>query len=69
MQVLKGLNKAVAGNTESSVEDVAQRFWQRLGVQMLRGNYRAFARRIEGMSNMSPAGDAFAHIDGLDVAV
>ena len=49
VQVLKGLNKAVAGNTESSVEDVAQRFWQRLGVQMLRGNYRAFARRVEGI--------------------
>ena len=69
VQVLKGLNKAVAGNTESSVEDVAQRFWQRLGVQVLRGNYRAFARRVEGICNTSPAGDAFAHTDGLNVAV
>ena len=47
-RVIKSLNKAVAANTDSSEEDVATRFWQRLGVDLLRGNCRAFRRRLSG---------------------
>ena len=28
--------------------EVATRFWQRVGVELLRGNYRAFSRRVLG---------------------
>ena len=45
-RVIKSLNKAVAANTDSSEEDVATRFWQRLGIDLLRGNCRAFHRRL-----------------------
>ena len=47
-RVIKSLNKAVAANTVSSAEEVANRFWQRLGVDLLRGNCRAFHRRLPG---------------------
>ena len=46
--MIKSLNKAVAANTGSSPEDVATWFWQRLGVDLLRGNCRAFHRRLPG---------------------
>ena len=65
VRVLKGLNKAVADNTESSEEDVAQRFWQRLGVDILRGSYRAFIRRVEGMGGGMHALDVYQGIGGL----
>ena len=44
--MLKCLNKAVAGNTDSSDEVVATRLWQRIGVDLIRGSSRAFRRRI-----------------------
>ena len=47
-RVIKSLNKAVAANTDSSEEDVATRFWQRLGIDLLRGNCRALHRRLPG---------------------
>ena len=46
--VCKSLNKAVAVNIDSSEEVVATQFWQRVGVDMLRGSCRAFHRRIIG---------------------
>ena len=45
-RVIKSLNKAVAANTDPSEEVVATRFWQRLGIDLLRGNCRAFHRRL-----------------------
>ena len=45
-RVIKSLNKAVAANTDTSEEVVATRFWQRLGIDLLRGNCRAFQRRL-----------------------
>ena len=66
--MLKGLNKAVAGNSESSEKDVAQRFWQRLGVDMLRGNYRAFIRRVEGWESGVSAPDAYQGVGMLGLA-
>ena len=45
-RVIKCLNKAVAENSDSSVEVVATRFWQRVGVDLLRGSCRAFHRRV-----------------------
>ena len=44
--MLKCLNKAVAGNTDSSDEVVATRLWQRIGVDLIRGSSRAFRRRV-----------------------
>ncbi len=68
-RVLKSLNKAVAGNTDTSETVVATRFWQRIGVDMLRGNCRAFHRRLRGKiavgeGRVSP----FRGIMGLQVA-
>ena len=68
VKVLKGLNKAVAVNSESSEEDVAQRFWQRLGVEILRGSYRAFIRRIEGWGSKVSALDAYQGVGLLSFA-
>jgi len=45
-RVIKCLNKAVAGNSDSSEVVVATRFWQRIGVDLLRGNCRSFRRRL-----------------------
>ena len=67
-RVLKGINKAVAGNTESSEEDVAQRFWQRLGVDMLKGNYIAFIRRVEAWVDDSCALDVHQGVGALEFA-
>ena len=40
-RVLKCLNNAVAVNTDSSHEVVATQFWQRIGIDILRGNCRS----------------------------
>ena len=45
-KVLKCLNKAVAGNSDSSEVVVATRFWQRIGIDLVRGSSRAFRRRL-----------------------
>jgi hypothetical protein len=45
-RVIKCLNKAVAGNSDSSEVVVATRFWQRIGVDLLRGSCRSFRRRL-----------------------
>jgi len=50
-QVIKSLNKAVAGNIDSSEEVVATQFWRRVGVDILRGQCRAFHRRLDSLSN------------------
>ena len=66
--MLKGLNKAVAVNTESSEEDVAQRFWHCLGVHILRGNYWAFVRRVEGWGSGAHAPDVHRGVEMLGIA-
>ena len=68
LRVLKGLNKAVAANSEFSHEDIAQRFWQRLGVDILRGNYRAFIRRVEGGGSRASAPDVYRGVGLLGFA-
>ena len=45
-RVVKCLNKAVAENTDTSEVVVATRFWQRIGIDLVRGNCRAFRRRL-----------------------
>ena len=45
-RVLKSLNKAVAVNTSVSETLVATLFWQRVGVDLLRGASRSFHRRL-----------------------
>ena len=47
-RVLKSLNKAVAVNSDASVEVVATQFWRRVGVDILRSNCRAFHMRLMG---------------------
>ena len=49
-QILRALNRQVAENTESSVEDVAKRFWARLAIDLQRSLHRALARRAVGIS-------------------
>ena len=66
---MKSLNKAVAGNTDTSETVATAQFWQRIGVEMLRGNCRAFHRRMAGRSGRE--GDAcgfFLDVGGLKVA-
>jgi hypothetical protein len=68
-RVIKSLNIAVASNTDTSTEVVATRFWQRVGVDMLRGNCRAFHRRLVGkVFGDAGAGDPFFGVSGLEVA-
>ena len=45
-RVVKCLNKAVAVNSDTSEVVVATRFWQRIGIDLLRGSARAFRRRL-----------------------
>ena len=47
-KVIKCLNKAVAGNSDTSLEVVATRFWQRVSIDILRGNCRSFHQRLVG---------------------
>jgi len=72
-RVLKCLNKAVAGNSDSSEEVVATRFWQRIGVDLLRGddnNSRAFHKRLVDKNGEDGNGVRyFQGVSGLAVAV
>ena len=68
-RIIKCLNKAVAVNSDTSEEVVATRFWQRIGIDILRGNCRSFYRRIgshniEGEAWRNPFGDSH----GLEIA-
>jgi len=68
-RVLKNLNKAVASNTDTCETIVAARFWQRIGVDTLRGNCKAFHRRLVGKTGRGVvAGDPFRDVGGLQVA-
>ena len=59
----QGGGKGVAGNTDTSEEAVATRFWRRVGVDILRANCRAFHRRLVG--KISGEGPKFEHFAGL----
>ena len=64
------LNKAAADNTDSSEEEVATRFWQRIGVDLLRGSSRAFHRRLVDKNGEDGSGVRyFQGVSGLAVAV
>ena len=68
-RVLKCLNKAVAVNTDSSEEAVATRFWQRIGIDILRGNCRSFHRRLVKGGPRAGAGHGyFQSLAGLAFA-
>ena len=43
--VIKCINRAVANNTNVAYGDVAQRFWQRLSIDIQRSAHRAWVRR------------------------
>ena len=58
-RAFKCLNKAVAGNTDSSEVVVATRFWQRIGIDLLRGSSRAFRRRLVDRGGEDCGGGGF----------
>ena len=64
MGVLRCINKAVADINDSAESEVATRFWQRIGVRILRGICRAFSRRVVGRFGV---GDAFGDAGGLHI--
>ena len=43
--LLRCLNRRVADNTNTPIEEVARRFWQRMSIDMQRGMHRAMVRR------------------------
>ena len=65
-RVLKCLNKAVAVNTDSSEQEVATRFWQRMGIDMLTGNYRSFQRRVTSRDSADGGAEASPY-KGVDL--
>ena len=68
-RVCKSINKSVAANTDASEETVATRFWQRVGVDMLRGNCRAFHRRMDrGFVGGREVASPFRGVLGLQMA-
>ena len=67
-RVVKCLNKAVAGNSDASEVVVATRFWQRIGIDLLRGNCRSFHRRLAKGAGEGASGDRFSALAGLAFA-
>ncbi len=68
-RVLKCLNKAVAVNSDTSEVKVATQFWQRIGVDILRGCCRSFHRRLVGRGRgEGDRGDPFRGLEGLVLA-
>ena len=68
-RVLKCLNKAVAVNSDASEVVVATRFWQRIGIDLLRGSCRAFRRRLVDREGGGECGSRlFTALSGLSVA-
>ncbi len=68
-RVLKCLNKAVAVNSDASEVVVATRFWQRVGIDLLRGSCRSFHRRlVQKDAGGRPGGGLCAVLSGLSVA-
>ena len=60
------MTKAVAGNTDASEAVVAMRFWQRIGVDILRGSCRAFHKRLADKSiGEMDGGRAYQRLSGL----
>jgi hypothetical protein len=65
---LKCLNKAVAVNSDTSEVVVATRFWQRIGIDLLRGSCRAFHRRlVDKNGGLESAGREMGFVTGLTV--
>ena len=69
--MIKCLNKAVAANSDSTEVVVATRFWQRIGIDLLRGNCRSFHRRVDkdrGDQGAVGLGRYFQGLVGLTMA-
>jgi len=66
-RVVKCLNKAVAGNSDSSEVVVATQFWHRIGVDLLRGSCRSFGRRLGDECGGGLLGN-FYGVGGLAIA-
>ena len=63
------MNKAVAVNTDTAEVVVATQFWRRVGVDILRGNCRAFRRRLVGGACQGEGRDnPFRGVLGLGIA-
>ena len=59
-RVLRALNKAVAVNLGVSETLIATQFWQRVGVDLLRGACRSFHRRLAGKDTGDTGGGIWA---------
>ena len=42
----ESINRLVAVNTNTPISEVAQRFWQKMSVEMQKSNHRAFVKRV-----------------------
>lgn len=66
--VIKCLNRAVANNTNVPHSDVAQRFWQRISIDIQRAGHKAWVRRA--VSGQSGGGDGLRwivdYVEGLE---
>ena len=68
-RVVKCLNKAVAANSDVPERIIATRFWQRIGVDLLRGACKSFHRRLAGKdAGEVSCMDPFRGLSGLVVA-
>ena len=67
-RVIKSLNQVVAAATDSSPEEVATRFWQRVSIDIQRAGHRAFARRAGRSLSMNDGvlGNLFG-VSGLEM--
>ena len=45
INTLSSINRLVADNTDTPIQEVAGRFWQRVSMDLQRANHRAFRRR------------------------
>ena len=65
------MNRAVASNTDSPLEEVASRFWHKVSVDIVRGSYRAFKRRMlktQGGADGAWAANPYRQLGGLLLA-
>ena len=49
---LRSLNRVVAINTNTPKSEAANRFWQRISVDVQKANHRAWAKRVGAMQGV-----------------
>ena len=64
---IHSLHQLVADNTNTPVQEVARRFWQRTSIDMQRSLHRAFARRLRKKELWSVKELYIAHLEEPDL--